>query len=56
MRRARPSAWVPRAYSDNLKKIGIELEVKLFDLDVLARRAGTRGEPFDVALMPWTAD
>jgi ABC-type oligopeptide transport system substrate-binding subunit len=40
----------------NLKQIGIELEVKFFDTVTLWDRASTRGEPFDLILVGWSAD
>ena len=32
----------------NLKQIGIDLEVKYFDINALAEKAATPGEPFDL--------
>ena len=40
----------------NLKQIGIDLQVKYFDVNVLAEKARTRGEPFDLVLDGWAAD
>ena len=40
----------------NLKQIGIDLEVKYFDANVLLAKLATRGEPFDLALVGWNAD
>ena len=40
----------------NLKQIGIDLEVKYFDANVLLAKLATRGEPFDLALVGWFAD
>jgi len=34
----------------NLKEIGLNVEVKVFDVDVLFGRAGTPGEPYDMLL------
>jgi ABC-type transport system substrate-binding protein len=39
-----------------LKQIGIDVEVKNYEQLTLADRVGTRGEPFDVALLPWAPD
>jgi len=33
----------------NLKQIGIELDVKYYEIQTLLEKAGTRGEPFDLA-------
>ena len=40
----------------NLKQIGIDLEVKYFDINALDRKAATRGEPFDLLQSGWSAD
>jgi peptide/nickel transport system substrate-binding protein len=40
----------------NLSRIGIEVEVKLFAAPVLLDKAGTQGEPFDLAILGWQAD
>jgi peptide/nickel transport system substrate-binding protein len=40
----------------DLKQIGIDVEVKYYGAAVLADKAGTRGEPFDVVLTGWAAD
>jgi peptide/nickel transport system substrate-binding protein len=40
----------------NLKQIGIDLEVKYFDLAVLAGKAAVQGEPFDLIQLGWVAD
>ena len=40
----------------NLKQIGIDLEVKYYDYVSLVEKAGTRGEPFDLAYNLWIAD
>jgi len=40
----------------DLKRIGIDVEVKLFSPYELGLRAGTRGEPYDVYLWGWGAD
>ncbi len=40
----------------NLKAIGIDVQVKLFTFAVQINKAGTRGEPFDMNLTGWFAD
>jgi ABC-type oligopeptide transport system substrate-binding subunit len=40
----------------DLKQIGIDLDIKYYDAVTLDRRAGTRGEPFDIASKGWAAD
>jgi peptide/nickel transport system substrate-binding protein len=41
---------------DNLKAIGLDLEIKLFPRAVQFTKTGTRGEPFDVSLEGWHMD
>jgi peptide/nickel transport system substrate-binding protein len=43
-------------FAFNLRQLGIDVAVKYFDLGALARKVGTRGEPFDVVFQPWTID
>ncbi len=40
----------------NLQRLGIDVEVKYFTVGTLEARIGTRGEPFDVALIGWGTD
>ena len=40
----------------NLKQIGIDLDVKYFDPVVLHEKLQTRGEPFDIGMMGFSAD
>jgi peptide/nickel transport system substrate-binding protein len=40
----------------NVKRIGIDLDIRYFAADELFARLGTRGEPFDIAWAGWTAD
>jgi ABC-type oligopeptide transport system substrate-binding subunit len=40
----------------NLEQIGIDVEVKYFDIGVMPEKIATRGEPFDLALTGWAAD
>jgi peptide/nickel transport system substrate-binding protein len=47
---------VAEVFAFDLKQIGIDVEVKYFDLDSLFQKAGTRGEPFDVVVAGWGVD
>jgi peptide/nickel transport system substrate-binding protein len=40
----------------NLKQIGIDVEIKLFDRVVQHEKIATRGEPFDIGLSGWGMD
>ena len=40
----------------NLKQIGIDLQVKIFDTNALAEKITARGEPYDLVLSGWFAD
>jgi peptide/nickel transport system substrate-binding protein len=41
---------------DNLKAIGLDLEIKTFPRAVQFTKTGTRGEPFDMSLEAWRMD
>ena len=43
-------------FAFNLKQIGIDLEVKYFDINALDAKARTPGEPFDLIHTAWAAD
>jgi peptide/nickel transport system substrate-binding protein/oligopeptide transport system substrate-binding protein len=45
-----------RVLALNLKQIGIDLEVKYFDTNVVGAKIAAPGEPFDLALTGWNAD
>jgi ABC-type oligopeptide transport system substrate-binding subunit len=45
-----------QVFAFDLKQIGIDVEIKYFDGLSLAQKAGTRGEPFDVAWNGWSVD
>jgi oligopeptide transport system substrate-binding protein len=51
-------ACIPTAQlvQDNLKAIGLELEIKSFPPGVKAGKISTRGEPFDMSLEGWHMD
>ena len=40
----------------DLRKLGIDLEVKTFDQAAMAQKVSTRGEPFDLVRQGWVAD
>jgi peptide/nickel transport system substrate-binding protein len=45
-----------QVFAFNLKQIGIDVDVRLFDQVALIERAGTRGEPYDIAMVAWSVD
>jgi peptide/nickel transport system substrate-binding protein/oligopeptide transport system substrate-binding protein len=45
-----------QVFAFNLKQIGIDVEPKYFSPFVASEKAGTRGEPFDVAFVGWGSD
>jgi len=51
-----PCAQWAQIVKDNLKSIGINVEVKQFNSHDLYRKVGRRGEPYDLALTGWAAD
>ncbi len=40
----------------DLKRIGIDVETKMFPVGVFYARVSTKGEPFDIATIGWTVD
>ena len=48
-------AWA-QIFQFDLKRLGIDVEVKYFPFGVVGERAGVRSAPFDVALQGWLAD
>lgn len=40
----------------NLKKVGLDVEIKEFPFPVLVDKLATRGEPFDIGWIGWLAD
>jgi len=50
------AAAVAQVFQFNLKRLGIDVEIKYFPPSTLNTRLGTRGEPFDVGFAPWGAD
>jgi ABC-type oligopeptide transport system substrate-binding subunit len=53
---AAPAPQTCQIAQDNLKAIGLELEIKTFPRAVQFTKAGTRGEPFDMSLEAWRMD
>jgi peptide/nickel transport system substrate-binding protein len=47
---------VAQSVQFNLKQIGLDVEIKLFDRVVQNTKAATRGEPFDITNEGWHAD
>jgi ABC-type transport system substrate-binding protein len=47
---------VAQSVQFNLKQIGVDVEIKLFDRVVQHEKIGTRGEPFDIGLSGWGMD
>jgi ABC-type oligopeptide transport system substrate-binding subunit len=45
-----------QVFTSSLKRIGIDVEVKYFEQLTHFEKTGTRGEPFDVAMLAWTTD
>ena len=40
----------------NLRRVGIDVEIKVYPFAVGISKSGTRGEPFDMSLTAWAAD
>ena len=51
-----PQVAMAEVLAFNLRQLGIDLEVKYFDLDTVFQKATTPGEPFDIVLGGWVAD
>ena len=47
---------VAQSVQFNLKQIGLDVEIKLYDRVVQNTKAGTKGEPFDITHEGWHAD
>ena len=45
-----------QTFQRNLKRLGIDVVAKYFPFYEVARRAGNRREPFDVAIQAWSVD
>jgi ABC-type transport system substrate-binding protein len=51
-----PDPAIAQVFQFNLKRLGIDVEIKYFPADAYFDKIGTRGEPFDVALLGGTFD
>jgi peptide/nickel transport system substrate-binding protein len=51
-----PGPQVAQVVQYNLKQIGIDVDIKLFDRVVQHEKVGTRGEVFDISHSGWAAD
>jgi ABC-type transport system substrate-binding protein len=51
-----PGPAVAQSVQFNLKQIGLDVEIKIFDRVVQNTKAATRGEPFDLTNEGWHAD
>ena len=45
-----------QTFQFNMKRLGINVDIKYFSPSVMFDKAATRGEPFDVVTARWTAD
>ena len=53
---AAPATTTCQVVQDNLKAIGLDMEIKQFPRAVQFAKTGTRGEPFDLTLEGWHMD
>jgi ABC-type oligopeptide transport system substrate-binding subunit len=51
-----PAVAVAQVFQFNLKRIGIDVDVKYFGGSEFLRRISARGEPYDLVLQGWVAD
>jgi len=47
---------IAQIFQFNLKRLGIDVQIKYFPLSTMAEKVSTRGEPYDVGWEPWSAD
>ncbi len=47
---------IAQIFQFNLRRLGIDVEIKYFSIFTLFEKAGTRGEPFDVSFGAWLVD
>jgi peptide/nickel transport system substrate-binding protein len=50
------SPAVAQVVAFNLRQIGLDVRIELFSPPVVQEKVGTRGEPFDLAILGWAAD
>ncbi|HJR95408.1 MAG TPA: ABC transporter substrate-binding protein [Gaiellaceae bacterium] len=48
-------AWA-QIFQRNLRQLGLDVTIRYFPFYKIVERAGTRGEPFDVAISAWSID
>jgi ABC-type oligopeptide transport system substrate-binding subunit len=51
-----PGPQIAQVVQYNLKQIGLDVEIRLFDRVVQNTKGGTKGEPFDITYEGWGAD
>jgi len=51
-----PGPAISQVVQDNLKAIGLDVEIKTFDRVVQNQKSATKGEPFDMTFEGWGAD
>jgi ABC-type transport system substrate-binding protein len=51
-----PGPAISQVVQQNLKAIGVDVEIKTFDRVVQNQKEATRGEPFDITFEGWGAD
>jgi ABC-type transport system substrate-binding protein len=47
---------IAEAFKQQVRAIGLDIEIRTFLPDVATQKMTTRGEPFDIALIGWAAD
>jgi peptide/nickel transport system substrate-binding protein len=53
---AAPAPQTCQVVQENLRQIGLDMEIKTFPRAVQVAKAGTRGEPYDLTLESWHMD
>lgn len=53
---ADPGAQRARIFQSNLKRLGIDVDIRFFPVEAFFKKIGTRGEPYDVVLNGWVPD
>jgi ABC-type transport system substrate-binding protein len=53
---AGPFPAIAEAFKQQVKEIGLDVEIRTFAPPVATAKMATRGEPFDIALIGWGAD
>jgi peptide/nickel transport system substrate-binding protein len=47
---------IAQIFQFNMRRLGIDVEIKYFSISTLFDKTGTRGEPFDVSFGAWVVD